>query len=256
VASGHSSDRISTNIGIGDGTVSEIVKEIKLQEDGTEIDLLRETAVLLRRQGLDVNSFAGSIRLKEILNEIGLNEDQLESFIVPLNVYCFKRGLTPDEFISALTEISFLSDNLSIPVDQLPGHITRGKKLLEKLNQEIEDQRRLLETYNVTKDDLDEFRRSKPLLGSLKAKDRDLEKQKRHINYLERELIGEQTTRQYDWSISEHEPKLVNQNIQPPIEIKELKQLVNEMYHNPSKYADIIKMVRRRYYELQFRIER
>lgn len=83
-----------------------------------------------------------------------------------------------------------------------------------------------------------------------------MEKQKRHINYLERELIREQTTRQYDWSISEHELKLVNQKIQPPIEIKELKQLVNEMYHNPSKYAEIIKMVRRRYSELQFQIER
>jgi hypothetical protein len=94
---------------------------------------------MLRRQGLNIDSFARSIRLKRILDEIGLNEEQLEDFAVHLNVHCFKRRLMPDAFMNVVANISFLSNNLAIPVEQLPRNITRGKTLLAKLNQEIED---------------------------------------------------------------------------------------------------------------------
>jgi len=109
---------------IGTGTVSEIIKESKDKDCEAQIDVLGETAVMLRRQGLNINFFARSIRLKLMLDEIGLNDEQLEDFVVHLNVHCFKRGLTPDAFMNVVSNISFLSDNLAIPVEQLPRYIT------------------------------------------------------------------------------------------------------------------------------------
>jgi hypothetical protein len=89
---GLSRQQIARDNQIGTGTVSEIIKEIKDKDSEAQIDLLRETAVMLRRQGLDINYFARSIRHKRRLDEIGLNEEQLEDFAVHLNVHCFKRG--------------------------------------------------------------------------------------------------------------------------------------------------------------------
>jgi hypothetical protein len=238
---------------IGTGTVSEIIKEIKEHDSEARIDLLRETSVMLRRQGLNIDSFARSIRLKRILDEIGLNEEQLEDFAVHLNVHCFKRRLTPDAFMNVVATISFLSDNLAIPVEQLPRYITRGETLLAKLNQEIEDvkikQNRVIANYHVTMTDLEEFRRNQPLLETLKAKDIELKSVRKRTNYLQGELIDERAKgeiSEYESFVSEHEMKLVNKALEAPIDVTELSELAKDLLHHPSKYSDIIRTMRQR----------
>lgn len=65
---------------IGTGTVSEIIKETKATDSEAQIDLLRETALMLRRQGLEIGFFAGSVRLKRIVNGVGLKEEKIEDY--------------------------------------------------------------------------------------------------------------------------------------------------------------------------------
>jgi hypothetical protein len=69
------------------GTVSVIIKQCKQQEQlqeyadgGFEFDLIRGLAVMLKREGLDVNSFASSIRLQRKLDEKSLSEERIELF--------------------------------------------------------------------------------------------------------------------------------------------------------------------------------
>jgi hypothetical protein len=63
---------------IGTGTVSEIIKTIKEIDSEARIDILRETVIMLRREGLSIDDFAQSIHLKQFLNKLGLNDEQLE----------------------------------------------------------------------------------------------------------------------------------------------------------------------------------
>lgn len=221
---------------IGTGTVSEIIKETKATDSEAQIDLLRETAVMLRRQGLEIGFFAGSVRLKRIVNGVGLKEEKIEDFIVHLSVHCFKRGFTPDEFMDVMTNISFFSDELGFPVEELPRCIARAKTLLEKLYQEIEDvkikQNLVIANYNATMNDLEEFRRDKHLLESLRGK---------------AYFAGEQAKREiseYEWFVSDHEMKLINKELERPIEVTELSELAKDLLHHPSKYADMIRSMR------------
>ena len=97
--------------------------------------------------------------------------------------------------------------------------------------------------------DLEEFRRNKPPLKTLKAKDIELKSLRKRMNYLEDELIGEQAKREtseYEWFVSEHEMKLVNIELERPIEVTELSKLAKDLLHSPSKYADIIRTMRQR----------
>jgi transcriptional accessory protein Tex/SPT6 len=73
---------------IGRGTVNEIIKAIKKRYREDRI-VLRETAVMLRREGSNIDDFAESIRLKRILGVIGRNEEQLDHFVRCLEVQCF-----------------------------------------------------------------------------------------------------------------------------------------------------------------------
>jgi len=51
---------------------------------------------MLKREGADVNTFASSIRLQRKLEQEGLNEEQIESFVENIDIHCFKHGLKPE----------------------------------------------------------------------------------------------------------------------------------------------------------------
>jgi transcriptional regulator with XRE-family HTH domain len=191
---GISRDQIAKDNGIGTGTVSAIIKDAK--KDIPDIDLLREVALVLKSNDLDLSVFASSIRIQKRLDEMGLNEEQIESLIENINTYCFKRGLTDEELINIIERISTLSQNLGMPVDQLPNHITQGKLELEKVKRETEDaklkQLQVLQHYNVTMDDLEEYRRNKPLIDRIKQLESQKENIKRERDYYAQQLKNEQ----------------------------------------------------------------
>jgi hypothetical protein len=76
---GLSRDTISSNNAIGGGTVSRIIQEAKVNMP--DIVLLREVAVKLKKENLDLNHFASSVRLKKILDSLGLMEEKVELLI-------------------------------------------------------------------------------------------------------------------------------------------------------------------------------
>ena len=231
---------------IGTGTVSEIIKAIKEKESDARIDVLRLTALILRREGSNTDTLLESIRLKNFLDEIGLKGEKLEDFARHLDIHCFKRDLTPDTFMNLVANISFLSDSLRVPVEELPQSINSSKELLDDFNLAIEDRvlmlKRVNENYNVKITDLEEYRRNRPLIETLNANNLELEKAKKRIFDLEAELFK----RQQEWSASNSEFELVNTELKPPIESAELYNLAKDLYLHPSKHADVIRTMRQR----------
>src|SRR5918996_1690824 len=133
---GTSRDQIAEDNDIGTGTVSAIIKDTK-QKDIPDIDLLREVALVLKNEDLDLVVLADSIRLKKKIDDMDLNEDQIKSFIENINVHCFKRGLKAEEFVNTINKIVALSQNLGMPVEQLPHYIIQEKLEMEKVKQKI-----------------------------------------------------------------------------------------------------------------------
>ena len=243
---GHPRQQIAIDNQIGTGTVSEIIKTIKEKDSEAGIDVLRAAAVILRREGFNTDTLLESIRLKQFLDEIGLKEEKLEDFAKDLDIHCFKRGLTPDTFMNLVGNISSLSDSLGFPVEELPESIKSSKELLNDTNLLIKNRslmlKRVNENYDVTITELEEYRRNRPLIETLKAKNLELEKAKKQIFDLKAELFK----RQYEWSASSYEHDLVNIELKPPIESGELYNLAKELYLHPSKHADVIRTMRER----------
>src|SRR5215218_10981818 len=145
---GTSRDQIANDIGAG--TVSSIIKNIK-QKDNPDIDLLRGVAILLKKEELDLDVFACSIRIKKKMDEMGINEDHVESLIENINIHCFKCGLTAEEFINTVDKVSALSENLGMPVDQLSRYIIQEQLELKKLRGETEDAKlKQVQVCNIT----------------------------------------------------------------------------------------------------------
>jgi hypothetical protein len=101
-----------------------------------ELDLIRELAVTLRREGLAVNSFASALRLQKKLDQNHLNEDQLDSFFENADLHCFKRGLKSEDFINSINTVCALSAGLKVPVEELPEYISQQNKKQTKSTKE------------------------------------------------------------------------------------------------------------------------
>lgn len=83
---------------ISTGAVSGIIKDFG--KDDPQFDLLREVAVKIKDQGIDVQSFAPLVRVYEVLREKGLltgitgkeslelMQSRMEAIIVTLEVFC------------------------------------------------------------------------------------------------------------------------------------------------------------------------
>jgi hypothetical protein len=110
-----------------------------------------------------------------------------------------------------------------------------------------EDQ--VLQHYNVTMNVLEKYRRNEPLVETIKSQQNKLEKAERHIDDLKKELRNEQNMNfriKYSLLISENELNEANKILDRRIEPSELREIADEIYHNPSKYTDIIREIRER----------
>lgn len=167
---GMSRDEIAKNNDIGAGTVTAIIKDAK--QEIPNIDLLRAVGLVLKKHDLNLSVFAHSIRLKNKLDEMGVSEDKIDSIIDNSNIHCFKRGLTGEEYFNNVDKVCALSENLGMPVDELPNYIIRQQSELQKVEKQTEDaklkQRQVLQNYDVTMDILEEYKRDKPLIDHIK----------------------------------------------------------------------------------------
>jgi chromosome segregation ATPase len=192
---GISRDQIAKDNDVGAGTVSSIIKDSK--QEIPDIDLLRQGALVLKKNDLDLSVFAASIRIKNKLDEMGVNEDQIDSLIDNANTHCFKRGLTGEKYFNNVDKVCALSDNLKMPLDQLPNYITQQELELEQVKGETEDaktkQRQVLQHYNVTMDELQEFIRNKPLIDHIKKLEKKLDEAEEEKNYLAEALASKES---------------------------------------------------------------
>jgi chromosome segregation ATPase len=190
-----SRDQVAKYNDIGAGTVSAIIKDAK--EEIPDIDLLRQVALVLKKYGWNLSVFAPSVRIKNKLDEMDVSEDKIDSLIDNANTHCFKRGLTADEYFNNVDKVCALSENLEMPLDDLPNYIIKEQLELQKVEKQTEDAKlklsQVLRHYNVTMDILEEYKRDKPLIDRIKQLEKKLEEVVEDNNHLAEELASKES---------------------------------------------------------------
>lgn len=182
---GVSRDIIAKDNQISTGTVSTIIHGFK--DDGFIFDPLREAALLLKKEGLDITLLPSSVRLRRRLEERGLIEMQIDSLIEAIDVHCFRRGIAVEQFVDTIQEISALLDSLEIPVNELPQFIAKEKEQIEILKQVSRDTksktRKFLQSVDVTLDILVEYERDKGKLQNYEMMEKKVNDIQQLLNY-------------------------------------------------------------------------
>ena len=93
---GISRDKIAENNDIGRGTVTNIIEQFK--RTVPDIDLMRQAALQIKKEDIGIFSFAASIRLRRLVEDLEITEDQIENFLEEIDIYCFRQQITPKDF--------------------------------------------------------------------------------------------------------------------------------------------------------------
>jgi uncharacterized protein (DUF608 family) len=199
-------DGIAKETNIGKGTVSEIISQYSSKD--SEVDLIRQVALAIRDLQTDVFAFSQALRLKNILNEVGLKEEEkIESLVTIAEIHCFKHGLDLQEFFDIVEEVASYSNKLGIPVED-----HTQKETLEKLNSQIRDAQTnlsvVLQNNDVTSIDLENYKNDKPIMDTLIETQEELANVAKERDWLRDQLTAERNqriTQTYEWLVPEHE---------------------------------------------------
>ncbi|MDF2783263.1 MAG: hypothetical protein K0S89_655 [Nitrososphaeraceae archaeon] len=130
-----SRDDIAKDLGIGAGTVSEIIKSYKKHDP--ESELAREFVLALKGQGSNINQFASSVRLQRLLERVGLVGEQIESFVRDAARYCFLKEMDVKKFIELAHEVSSLAEKSGIDLQKLPEQIQEKERELYMVTMDL-----------------------------------------------------------------------------------------------------------------------
>lgn len=112
---GLSRDLIAKECGLSEGAVSAIIVQWKQLVGIEYAEQLRELAVALRKGGFSVLELAGAVRLKNIMNQIGVGEESFREFLTETYNTCKKIGLQPYQIATYLGDlVAFGSANRRI----------------------------------------------------------------------------------------------------------------------------------------------
>jgi hypothetical protein len=161
--SGDSRDRIAADNDIGAGTVTNIINEWKKGVQDSEYQSVRELAVYSKKEGLDLSELASRFRLYNYINKLGVNEDDIESFIV--NCMNCANSLPPKKIIDLTNQLFDIAKSESIPPAEVPLDTKLKLEEKQRLEEQIQEASTLLESKNVDIETISEYNRLKEHLS-------------------------------------------------------------------------------------------
>lgn len=188
--SGLTRDEIAEKVGTSKGNVSSIIQEIK--DNIPDIDLLRELAVEVKKNGYNLNLFASAYRQRMMLHDRGLSDDQIDELIQHVDEHCFRKGIEIPEFIDQISRVSFFSKRYGCPVEELDllkqekeMEIGAKEMLIFNLSEALIDKKEefkeiesrieaALAKEGVTQQDILDYKQKEPLFNTARQLEKEL----------------------------------------------------------------------------------
>lgn len=117
-----SRSEIAHSVGIGDGSVSRIIDQIKSKEI-PDIDLLRHVAVRIKNEGFELADVASGIRILNFLNQMGTSEEEMEKLLKIMEIHCFKTEQDFHDFIVGVEAMEDFVTGFGYSIREIPKYI-------------------------------------------------------------------------------------------------------------------------------------
>jgi vacuolar-type H+-ATPase subunit I/STV1 len=154
-------DGIASKNGVSAGAVTNIVNEWKAGLDYPFINDIREFAVTIKNSGITVPQCASAFRLVLMLEKIGMDEENFESFVSDVYNYSMQADLPPAQIASSMRQLVELVQ--SVPLSQTEEYVQKKKAEKQKLETEIKESS---DQLYIAKCDLEKTRNENEVLSA------------------------------------------------------------------------------------------
>lgn len=134
--SGDQRDKIAADNGLSAGAVTNIINEWRQALGFSAAEQLRDLVVALKKIGLTPTQCATGFRVRMLMNRLGIEEDDIQSFLSDIYNHCKNLGITPESIASHLTDLLELSKK--VPFSQISDYMQQKLNEKNNLEQEIE----------------------------------------------------------------------------------------------------------------------
>jgi hypothetical protein len=163
--SGEPRDKIATENNIGAETVSSIVNNYKVGFESSDFESVRELALEIRKQGLNLSDSAFHIRLYKYFRESGVAEEQTESFVTNIN----SSEISPEKMVECVNQLYDISKKESIPIEQVPSYIKQKLQEKQRIDEKIKEADATLQSKNMSVEAINEHIHQNHSLVTLKC---------------------------------------------------------------------------------------
>ena len=130
-------DDIASKTNISKGSVSNLITKFSEQLGRLELDATRKLTVNFRKIGITaVEAFAGA-RISNVLKMLGLDDDQLHSFLSTVYDECKKIDLHPTTLVGCAAKLLQLQTSSDVPVEEIPDNYEKLLNEIQTLKQKI-----------------------------------------------------------------------------------------------------------------------
>jgi hypothetical protein len=181
-------------------------------------------------------------------------EEKIESLIVALQVFCFKKNLSINEFANLVYDLSCTADKLGVPLKNLPSYIKQLESNVLRLDREIEvkrlEKKDALANYDATLELLEEFSANRPLFERNQKLRVQLDEMTKLAGSYKREIDGREFDREWEMCISEEELEDANRKLglgdisyptPQQLDPDKLYKIAMYIYHSPSEFVETIR---------------
>jgi len=160
--SGETRNNIAEICGIGAGSVTNIINEKTNCLDGSEYGAIRDLAVRLKKEGLTFADLAAMYRRQNYIVKLGATEEEIEVLIA--NLLDKTKAIQLEKTADLVNQLYELSKSESIPPTEVPAYINQKIKEKQKLEEEIQNARAILDQENIEVQNINEYKKSKEQL--------------------------------------------------------------------------------------------
>ena len=123
-------DAIADTLGIGQGTVSNVLQNLKKIIGEPTFNILKELGKYLQKNHIEFDDAIIGIHIKSLLKKLGVDVDKITDFVEEFYAECVQNGVEPTVAIRTVKRIIEIEKDTQIVFEELPG---KYQDILDKI---------------------------------------------------------------------------------------------------------------------------
>jgi hypothetical protein len=119
---------------------------------GSDYESVRDLAIHCKKEGVSLGDLMSALRIKNYIKQIGADEELVEQFIARC-----ANSQEPQKLVDVIDKIGYID----VPLEELEEHIKERRDEKETLLHEIDEARTVIDSVNVDKQTIEDFKELK-----------------------------------------------------------------------------------------------